>query len=49
MARKKVADAFEEIENIRSDIKKMRFAVTTVSVSLFVSVATLTYVVCQIQ
>ena len=49
MARKKVADAFEEIENVRSDIKKLRFAVTTVSVSLLVSIATLTYIVSQIQ
>jgi hypothetical protein len=49
MARKKVADAFDEIEQLRSDIKKLRFAVTTVSVSLLVSISTLTYIISQIQ
>jgi hypothetical protein len=49
MARKKVADAFDEIDQLRSDIKKLRFAVTTVSVSLLVSVTMLTYIISQIQ
>jgi hypothetical protein len=43
------ADAFEEIEKIRSDIKKLRFAVSTISVALLVSISTLTYVISQLQ
>tara|TARA_Y100000034_G_C6891223_1_gene410033 strand:- start:519 stop:746 length:228 start_codon:yes stop_codon:yes gene_type:complete len=43
------ADAFEEIEKIRSDIKKLRFAVSTISVTLLVSISTLTYVISQLQ
>jgi len=49
MPRKKVADAFDEIEKLKSDIKKLRFAVTTVSASLLVSISLLTYIISQIQ
>jgi hypothetical protein len=41
MAGKRVADAFREIEELRSDIKKLRFAITTTAVALLVSVGTL--------
>ena len=46
---KRVADAFVEIQELREDIKKLRFALTTASVALLVSVSTLTYVIIQIQ
>jgi len=49
MAGKRVADAFAEIEKIREDIRKLRFAVTTTAVVLLVSVSTLTYMISQIQ
>jgi hypothetical protein len=47
MPGKRVADAFKEIEAIRKDIKKLRFAVVTNAVALITSVATLTYIISQ--
>jgi hypothetical protein len=49
MSRKRVADAFIEIEKAREDIKKLKLAVTTTAVVLLVSVSTLSYIISQIQ
>ena len=49
MAGKRVSDAFKEIEKIRSDIKGLKFAVTTTAITLLVSMCTLTYIISQIR
>tara|TARA_B100000029_G_scaffold482477_1_gene532571 strand:- start:774 stop:923 length:150 start_codon:yes stop_codon:yes gene_type:complete len=49
MARKRVADAFKEIDEIKEDIKKLKFQMYTNAIALLVSVGTLAYIISQVR